>query len=309
MTEEVVDIGGRRLRLISDGAGTPTVILEAGAGGFSAMWAAVQHDVARFTRVCSYDRAGYGRSDPPPVDEPRTSAPAVRDLRALLDAAKVEPPYVLVGHSLGGFHIRLFTSRYPEDVVGLVLVDADVEEEFTPVLPDEHRAGLRLMARMARVAQSMARIGLLQLAVRIRAPQKVRAMPDAAAREVLKRGFSITALRTLRSELANLGNSAAELRATQRDLGDRPLVVIRRGIPDGRLPGTSVEEAVEIEATLEQMQRRMAMWSRRGRVVVAQGSDHDIHVDEPDVVVRAIREVVQHARAAAGLNSKGKRLS
>jgi pimeloyl-ACP methyl ester carboxylesterase len=309
LTEELVDIGGRRLRLISEGAGTPTVILEAGAGGFSAMWAAVQHEVAAFTRVCSYDRAGYGRSDPPPADEPRTSARAVRDLRALLDAAQVDPPYILVGHSLGGFHVRLFTSRYPADVAGLVLVDADVEEEFTPVLPDGHRAGLRLMTRMARIAQSMARIGLPQLAVRVRTPRKIRAMPPAAAREVVKHGFTITAMRTLRSELANLGNSAAELRAVQRDLGDRPLVVIRRGIPAGRLPGTSAAEAAEIEAALEQMQRRLAMWSRRGRVVVARGSDHDIHVDEPAVVVSAIREVVQHARAAAGLDSTGNRLS
>lgn len=308
MTQELIDIGGRRLRIVCGGSGTPAVILEAGAGGFSPVWGPVQREVAKFTRVCSYDRAGYGKSDPPPAGEPRTSANAVRDLHALLQAAHIEPPYVLVGHSYGGFHVRLYTSRYPTEVVGLVLVDADVEEEWTRVVPDEHRKGLDFARSIIRVAKSVAHIGLPQAAMRIRAPYTLRKLAVAELREVMQHGFTVQALRTLHSEFENLDVSASQLRGAQRDLGDRPLVVIRHGIPPRRMPGTSKERAAQVESALESMQRRMSLWSRRGRVVVAENSRHDIHIDEPQVVVGAIQDVVRVVRAAAGLGSRGQRL-
>jgi pimeloyl-ACP methyl ester carboxylesterase len=308
LKQEIIDIGGRKLRLVSAGAGTPAVILEAGAGGFSAVWGPVQREVSRFARVYSYDRAGYGRSDPPPHGEPRTSGNAVRDLHALLVAAQIAPPYVLVGHSLGGFHARLYTARYPADVAGLVLVDADVEEEWTRAMPDEHRKGLDFMTAFLRVAKSFAHIGLPQAAARVRPPYSLRKLPVSEMREVLRHGFTVSALRTLHSEFDNLDVSAREIRSSNRELGDRPLVVIRHGIPPRRLPGTSRERAREIEDTLEMMQRRMAQWSRRGRLVVSQHSCHVIHIDEPHVVVEAIRDVLMYVRAQAGLGSRGQKL-
>ena len=119
---ERVDIGGRDLFLHCTGEGSPTVILEAGFGDTSGIWDKVQPEVARTTRVCSYDRAGLGQSDPPPTDV-RTFGEVVADLHALLAAAGVPAPYVLVGNSIGGLFIRLYAGTYPEEIAGLVLVD------------------------------------------------------------------------------------------------------------------------------------------------------------------------------------------
>jgi len=129
--DALVDIGGRRLHVTCTGAGSPTVIMEAGLGAWSRTWRAVQPVVAEVTRVCSYDRAGLGTSDPDPRTKTarRTSRSVVEDLRLLLRAAAITGPYVLVGHSLGGAHIRLFASRFPQDTVGMVLVDSSHEDQ------------------------------------------------------------------------------------------------------------------------------------------------------------------------------------
>jgi pimeloyl-ACP methyl ester carboxylesterase len=126
--DRMVDIGGRRLYLTCRGSGGPTVVLESAQGDAAAPWFAVESAVARFTRVCSYDRPNTlaGASDPAAM--PRTAADAVADLHALLAAAEVPGPYVLVGHTLGGIFARLYASTHPSEVAGLVLVDASHEE-------------------------------------------------------------------------------------------------------------------------------------------------------------------------------------
>jgi pimeloyl-ACP methyl ester carboxylesterase len=132
------DVGGYQMYLHCVGAGTPTVILEAGFNDVAETWSLVQPEVAQFTRACAYDRAGLGQSDPGP--EPRNSLQMVKELHALLDEAGVEGPYVLVGHSLGGMYARLFADRYQKDVVGLVLVDSSHIDQFSrnaAVLPPE----------------------------------------------------------------------------------------------------------------------------------------------------------------------------
>lgn len=127
-----VDIGGRSLFLDSQGAGSPTIVLEAGFGNGVNAWDLVQPALAQVTRVCSYDRAGIGRSDPPP-HRPRAGVEIVDDLRALLKKADAPGPYVLVGHSLGGLYARLFAGLHPAEVAGLVLVDALPAEFFDHV--------------------------------------------------------------------------------------------------------------------------------------------------------------------------------
>jgi pimeloyl-ACP methyl ester carboxylesterase len=105
--------------------------LEPGAGGFSPVWSLVQPAVAQFARVVAYDRAGYARSDASPVSTPRTADQTVLELHRLLHNADLQPPYILVDHSFGGFVTRLFAHRFPDEVADLVLVDADHEDEWT----------------------------------------------------------------------------------------------------------------------------------------------------------------------------------
>ncbi len=125
-TGTTVDVGGYRLYRHCAGAGQPTVVLDSGMSSTTDSWTEVQPDVARFTRVCAYDRAGLGRSDPGPA--PRTSDQMVRELRALLRNAAVPGPYVLVGHSFGGLNAQLYAGRYPGEVAGMVLVDTAHED-------------------------------------------------------------------------------------------------------------------------------------------------------------------------------------
>jgi len=136
--KELIDIGGRHLFLSTSGKGTPSVLLEAGLGDRSDIWEMVQPAVAEFTQVCSYDRAGQGRSDS--AFPPRTCQDMVDDLHALLVKAEINPPYILVGHSFGGMNVRLYASCFPQEIVGMVLVDAVHEDRdvgFETVLSDE----------------------------------------------------------------------------------------------------------------------------------------------------------------------------
>ena len=123
----LVQVGSIRMNIDCDGRGSPTVILESGSGGPSIDWLMVQPGVAKFARVCSYDRAGYGWSDAGP--KPRTSLQIAHELKQLLQAAGENGPYVLVGHSMGGYDIRVYAGQYPSDVVGMVLVDASHEDQ------------------------------------------------------------------------------------------------------------------------------------------------------------------------------------
>lgn len=129
-----LDVGGHRLHLWCTGAGSPAVVLEAGLGGSALQWSRVQPEIARTTRVCSYDRAGMGWSDLGP--NPRSAAQIVSELHTLLQAAHVTAPYVLTGHSSGGLYIRLYASTYPTDVVGMVLVDAAHEDQRNRMPPE-----------------------------------------------------------------------------------------------------------------------------------------------------------------------------
>ncbi|WP_050429981.1 alpha/beta hydrolase [Chondromyces crocatus] len=158
-----VDIGGYSLHLNCQGTPTPrkpTVILDAIGGGSSILWAWVQPEVAASAHVCSYDRAGWGWSEDGP--EPRDAAQHARELRALLTRAGVEGPFVLAGHSLGGLHMRLYADEHPEDVAGMVLVDAAYPDKDSGTSP-EQRAQDEAYSRNLPMMSMMARLGVMRL--------------------------------------------------------------------------------------------------------------------------------------------------
>jgi pimeloyl-ACP methyl ester carboxylesterase len=155
----MVDVGGHRLHIACVGQGGPTVVLDAALGNMSAHWARVQQEVARTTRVCAYDRAGLGWSEPGPG--PRDADHITSELHTLLGNAGIPGPYVMVGHSFGGLYTQLFAARYPEQVAGVVLVESSHPQQFTR-LPDGPQ-NYEMARRMYTIAPVLARLGVVRL--------------------------------------------------------------------------------------------------------------------------------------------------
>lgn len=286
-SEEVaglVDIGdGRRLYLECRGTGSPTVILEAGAGNNGQTWdtvglpagsaqTAVFPGVASFTRVCVYDRPGtlldpehHSRSDPAPM--PRTASDIVADLHRLLPAAGETGPYVLAGHSFGGLVARLYAATYPEEVVGLVLIDAAHEDYYAAqqrVLTPEQRSELTRLAAEG--------------------PAELAAYPDF--------------------ERLDTDASAAEVREAVAAAPLRPMpeIVLTHGRPWEWPAGYP---AADLEAIWLPLQERLAALTPKGRLLVAEQSGHFIPGDQPDLVIDATRQVVEAVRDPASWATSG----
>lgn len=212
---QLVDVGGRRLHLHCAGSGTPTVVLESGLGETGAYWGRISTALAPDTRVCAYDRAGRGWSDPASAEQDGLAV--TTDLRALLDHAHVPGPFVLVGHSSGAEYVRIFAGRYPEQVVGMVLLDAQPTDAFEglPAYPAFYSAFRRASALLP----SLARLGVGRLV------PPDRALPEAAREIQHFHHASPRLYRSLRDEFAELPTSLAQAGSFQ-SFGDRPLVVV-----------------------------------------------------------------------------------
>lgn len=238
------------------GEGTPVVVIDAGIGGAAVEWTPVQNGLRRYTRVCTYDRAGYGWSDPGP--SPRTTEQAVAELRRLLDLAGEAPPFVLVGHSFGGFNMRYLAARWPGDVSALVLVDSSHPDE----LPNFHHGAHRAAHAIRTDALGDPWTG------------------ENPFRDVA--GFLNSRRKAVfaqMDELQNFALSAAQVRSAGT-LSDLPLIVLARG-------DVAVDSARE--AQWRARQHSLAALSSRARLLVAPRAGHDIHLAQPDVVVEAVR--------------------
>ncbi|HEX8070751.1 MAG TPA: alpha/beta hydrolase [Pyrinomonadaceae bacterium] len=277
----LVDVGGYRLHLRCAGPegapGDPTVVLDAGIGECSLGWSLVQPEIAKFARVCAYDRAGLGWSDPAPT--PRTSRQIVGELHTLLANAGIEPPYVLVGHSFGGLNARLYTNQFPAEVAGLVLVDSAHEE---------YPIG-RLIPLHVRLGLLTAPLGL----PRLFAPLFVSENPIFAADSKYPPAYRAVAsstkyLNAVRREYAAADESWRHGRAAETSLGDRPLVV---------LMATSEHE---LFALARRLQADLASRSTAGKLILVEKTGHHIQHDRPDAVVAAVREVVEAVRRKTG---------
>jgi pimeloyl-ACP methyl ester carboxylesterase len=298
----MVDVGGYRLHIDCQGdpEGSPTVVMDAGQGEPCLTWASVQPEVAGFTRVCTYDRAGLGWSERGP--KPRTAANIVAELRALLTAAGVEPPYVLVGHSAGGLYLRLLAQEIPDQVAGMVLVDAGHEE--LNVRPPESvvkmgKRSLQLGGCAFRILQMLNSIGLLAFAPGKTSSMWFNPIPEEARETYVGVACSDTHwFEAARQEAASAWGIMAEGRAAQMGtLGDIPLIVLSRGRGQmTKMPGVSAEDAEKFNVAQEEMQAELAALSPRGKRIIAEESGHYIQVEQPELVIDAIQEVVEATR-------------
>jgi pimeloyl-ACP methyl ester carboxylesterase len=258
----LVDVGGHRLHIWCSGSGMPSVILEAGLGGSSADWGFVQPDVAKFTRVCSYDRAGMGYSDPGP--SPRTMRRITGELLQLLDRAGVTGPVVPVGASIGGLAVRLLASEHPDRVAGLVLVDSSSEDEDAEV------------PRVAPFVPLLSSLGIFRcLGVTFGPPPG--SLAPAVRRFAEVTGYRAAAYKTAVDELTHLPQSSAEVKENRRQL-DIPVVVVTAGRGS--------------DAAWLKLQRDQAALSIRGCQIIAENSGHGVALGQPEIVFRAVQSVV-----------------
>jgi pimeloyl-ACP methyl ester carboxylesterase len=276
----LVDIGGRSLYLECRGEGSPTVILVAGYRASARFWTddLLQPDAPRqmampgvteFTRVCTYDRPGTiasigeeilpSRSDP--ITQPRTSPEVVAELHALLDAAQIPGPYVLVGHSMGGFFARLYAATYPDEVIGLVLVDAYSEQTEILMTPERWEA----MGELSRELGS----------------DTVVPIPGYGDLETLPWGVD---------------NALMREAAAASPLPPMPLAVLAHGKAIVLLDDTRVFTTAEWEALQQASYEALATLVPQARFTVASESGHDIHQDQPEVVIEATRQVLEGVR-------------
>ena len=280
MQGRLLDVGGRKMHIQCTGDGSPTVILDSGLGDSYLSWHKVQPEIAKFSRVCSYDRAGLGFSDP--SSEPRTSKAIAEELHALLQAANISPPYVIVGHSMGGYNVRVYASMYRRDIVGMVLVDAshpDQENRFPPELKN-------LEGSWHREAEFIA----------YTTPFGVPRLLGLCDNDPTSRAADCNA-RAAREQLAEIKafpESAAETAATG-SLGDLPLAVLSHD-PDKPSSDLPPEIAKPTNEAWEQMQVELSHLSTRGTQTIAKNSAHYIQIDRPDVVIDAVRNIVEQAR-------------
>lgn len=289
---DLVDVGGHRLHIHCLGTGSPTVVVDGGAGAWSIFYRSLQERIAGTTRACVYDRAGLGWSEEGPA--PRSSERMAAELEALLNASEERPPYVLVGHSLGGWNARLLAHRRPDLVAGVVLVESAHEEQWER-LPPEARSALEAGIRRYRSAAAAARSGSLPAG-------SVPPGPFAEDQPSLRAAYraqmtSALTYETMAAEVEGSTESAAAV-AEIGDLGEIPLAVVTARNSFAAFEGTGIPVDAADAAWFE-MQRELVSLSDDSRWFVSETGDHRIQRTDPDLVVEAVLDVVDRARGKA----------
>jgi pimeloyl-ACP methyl ester carboxylesterase len=225
MPGQLIDVGGHRLHLNCTGSGSPTVLLQPGLGEMSSNMGWIAPAVARNTRVCVYDRAGRGWSEP--ADTPQDGTQIATDLHTLLQRGHVPGPYVLAGHSFGGRYVLAFAAQYPDDVAGMVLVDATAPAPAAanPQTASRSAGSYNLMGRISALASTSARLGL----ARLYGNTAFGSLPPRSRDEVRASLATANNLRSAIDEFVQ-GNASAEEAASLTDFADKPLIVLTAGI-------------------------------------------------------------------------------
>jgi len=281
MPGRLVDVGGHKMHIDCTGEGTPAVILDSGLGDTYTSWRNVQPQVTKFTQVCSYDRAGLGYSDP--SSQLRTSKVFAEELHALLHAAGIAPPYVLVGHSMAGFDVRLYVSLYRSDVAGVVLVDASH--------PDQSNRFPAEMKNMEGTWQREA--DFMEYTMPFGVPRQLGLCDSDPVERAAE--CNLHSAREAAEEMRYFPESAAQA-AAAGSLGDLPLAVLSHD-PDKPSTDLPPEVAKSANDAWDKMQEDLAHLSTRGTRTIANNSSHYIQIDRPDVVIDAIHKIVDEVRA------------
>jgi pimeloyl-ACP methyl ester carboxylesterase len=309
---QLVDAGGFRLNLICMGSGSPTVVFDSGWGDWAPAWSKVQPEVAKWTRACSYDRAGAGFSDPGPM--PRTSVRIAGELRTALHNAGIGGPYILVASSFGGDNVRTFADMYMDEVAGLVLVDADPDDLEPKAMREEaHRGHAGIPSDLRDCHNAIAEHKPLPALESVSGrPQQTcaqqfffRGLPEAEwSPELNAKVLEIAETKVAMydaysSEMEQTASDETYLQQHRRSFGWRPIRVLTSGNHgvghlESKPPDTPKHLRYEQETTLAQA--RWLTLSTNARQIFARNSSEYIQFDEPETVIHAIREVYDQAR-------------
>ena len=309
---QLVDVGGFRLNLYCMGSGSPTVVFDSGWGDWAPAWSKVQPEVAKWTRACSYDRAGTGFSDPGPM--PRTSLRIAKELRTALHRAGIAGPYILVGSAFGGDNVRTFADLYMEEVAGLVLDDADPDDLEPKAMQEEaHRGHAEIPSDLRNCRNLITEHKLLPAQ-----PAGPGQQPQTCAQQFFFRGLpeaewspelNTKLLEIAQTKVAMYDAYSSEMEQTTADetylqqhprsFGSRPIRVLTSGNHgvghlEQKPPDTPKHLKYEHETTLAQA--RWLALSSNSKQIFARNSSEYIQFDEPDTVINAIREVYDQTK-------------
>jgi pimeloyl-ACP methyl ester carboxylesterase len=268
----MVDVGGYRLHINCTGQGSPTVVVEAGWGDSSAGWAWVQPEVAKTTRICTYDRAGMGWSEASP--EPRTAREYAKELHTLLAKANEPGPYLLVGHSMGGFTALVYAHDYPSEVAGLVLVDSQALPSAANLSPAPKPGGT-----VPTLVSLLARTGLMRV---LAGPLgSIQDLPPGVKEAYTATSVTPRSTQTLLDEFIGMNEGGAQAKAVTT-LGNLPLIVLSRG--------------KDQDADWAASQTGYLKLSTNNQQLFADHSGHRIMIEQPEAAIAAIVKMVNQVR-------------
>jgi pimeloyl-ACP methyl ester carboxylesterase len=268
----LIDIGGHKIHLYCKGSKGPLVVIDSGAGGFSLEWRYIQQVLSKEGRVCTYDRAGYGWSDLGPM--PRTTKLIAAELHQLLTKAEILPPYIFIGHSFGGYTAQYYARNYKDEVAGMLLIDSSHPEQYKRlvVVSDDKSSTSDSTVDSYKIIQPI--------------------IPENYPQEFIETAHyfmsSWKSVITLREEVASLPTSGQQITASDPML-NIPLIILTRGQRIWPLG----EQGDASEKIWRQLQIELSEMSQNAIYLVVENSGHHIHLDQPDIVIRATRDLIE----------------
>jgi pimeloyl-ACP methyl ester carboxylesterase len=289
---KMVDVGGYKLHMIDSNIGSATVVIDSGAGEKTLDWCLVQPEIATFARVITYDRAGYAWSDVSSLH--RTSESIVKELHTMLHNAKIPAPYVLVGHAFGGINVRLFASTYPDEVAGVILIDAAHENMFEKIpqlRPNVFMLYAVLVANHVGVFRLLNLFSLTQHKL-----HDVIAKYPAYLQRIYPSLISTTKyINAMTQEALLIEDSCKQLKAAGGLLGNKPLTVISSGqqLIYEQIAGYMIpNQDANCDISWSQLQADLVTKSSQGKQIITRNNGHIISLDQPKIIIDAVREMV-----------------